>query len=93
MLAALEKNAEEGFKRWLVGATDAQKAQGKKELDDWNDPEYAAAEMAKFEQKFHAADANKDGVLDLAEYTVLMKGEQEAGRARGNWEDERPEFY
>ena len=56
------------------------------------DPEYAANEMKKFEQKFHDADVNKNGVLTLAEYTAFMKREQAEGKERGNWEDERPEF-
>ena len=40
---------------------------------------------------FAAADANGDGILDLAEYTVFHRGQIATWKARGHFVDEREE--
>ena len=46
--------------------------------------------MAKAAEIFGQADANGDGVLDVAEYETYMQLNNAEAEREGTWKDERP---
>ena len=92
VVASLSEMGAEGFEYWRTNSSDAQRAVGEEELRKMNeDPAFMEQTMAEITKCFSDADANSDGLLDLEEYKVFMASWQTLGKARGNFEDERPE--
>ena len=92
VVAELNEMAAEGFEYWRTNSTDAQRAVGQEELRKMTeDPAFMEQTMAEITKCFSDADANSDGLLDLEEYKNFMAAWQVLGKARGNFEDERPE--
>ena len=84
--------AESGFVQWRDNSTEEQKAVGLQQLAKYTtDPEYAAAEMANCQAMFNAADADADGFLNAAEYSVFDNAIDADKASRGGYVDGRPE--
>ena len=76
---------KEGFDWWMLKATPEVKAAGVAQQEQYkNDPEFAASEGAKVATAFTEADADANGLLNLAEYEVFIAKMIENDRARGS---------
>ena len=71
--AMITKEARDGFEYWKANATPAQIAHGLEELKKFTEDEaFRNTEMAAVGERFVAADANGDGVLNAAEWEAFM---------------------
>ena len=72
--AQLREECKSSYAHWVANSTPEMVAKGKAINEEMkNDPERAAAEMAKVATWFTESDANNDGRLDEAEYIVFSK--------------------
>ena len=57
------------------------------------EPDFAAQEMQKAQDRFNECDANGDGRLDLEEWINFCRKSNEAAVARGLYNDDREETW
>ena len=77
---------ERDFDHYWGAASAEQKAMADAEMGRYMaEPEFAAAEMAKMNEDFAAADANADGKLDLAEFITFMNKMKAREEAKGSY--------
>ncbi len=69
--------ARASYAHWVAGCSAEQKAKGKADHEQFkNDPEVGAREMARVQNDWTTADANADGLLDLAEFKVYQAAQR-----------------
>ena len=90
--AAVHRLVEDGFPYWRDNCTDAQRAKGLEEMSKFEtDEAWTANIMEEIKQQFAAADVNNNQRLERAEYRVFINAMKATSKARGNFEDDRPE--
>ena len=90
--ARLTAQVTENLQYWQATATEEEKVVDREFMASMQEsPEAMQKMMAEATADFGTADANGDGVLDLAEYTVFHNGQLATWRARGHFVDDRPE--
>ena len=88
--ARLTAQVTENLQYWQVTATEETKQVDREFLASMQEsPEAMQKMMAEATSDFSAADANGDGLLDLAEYTVFHNQQLATWKARGHFVDER----
>ena len=88
--AKLTATVTEALQYWKQTATEAEKEVDRAFMASMAEsPEAMQKMMAEASADFARADANGDGVLDLAEYTTFHNGQIETWRARGHFVDAR----
>ena len=91
-IAAVQRLVEDGFPYWRDNSTDEQRAKGLEEMHKFeNDEAWTANLMEEIKQQFAAADVNNNQRLERAEYAVFITAMKASSKARGNFEDDRPE--
>ena len=77
---------------WRANATEANKEADKAYMAKYEaEPDFGAAEMARWQEAFVAADANGDGVHDINEFKAFTRSNNEKEKAIGHFVDEREE--
>ena len=69
----LKQLATDSFTYWRDNSTQEQKDVGHKEIELYNDPEFAQKAHDEFVADFKAADANTDGILTMEEFSNFYK--------------------
>ena len=84
--ADIEAFYDKEFAIWLAGSSQAQKDAGDAEMEKFmTDEAFGASEMKKMYADFDTADVNKDGKLDLAEFTTFIAKMKADELAKGSW--------
>ena len=82
--------ARASYSHWKAGCTPEQEAKGKADHEKFkSDPEHGAKEMARVQADWTAADANADGLLDLAEFKAYQASQRAHLEANGTYSGER----
>ena len=88
--ARLTAQVNDALQHWAANATEEEKQVDRAFMASMQEsPEAMQKMMTEASADFAAADANGDGVLDLAEYTVFHNGQIATWKARGHFVDER----
>ena len=88
--AKLTAQVTEALQYWKATATEAEKQIDRDFMASMQEsPDAMNKMMAEASADFARADANGDGVLDLAEYTTFHNGQIDTWRARGHFVDAR----
>ena len=88
--AKLTAQVTDALQHWEATATESEKQIDKDFMATMQEsPDAMNKMMAEASANFARADANGDGVLDLAEYTTFHNGQIDTWRARGHFVDAR----
>ena len=91
LTARVQAITRSAYAHWAGNCTQEQKDKALADQEKFKtDPEHNAAKMAKFNDTWNSADANQDGLLDLAEFKVYMAATREHMANMGTFAGERP---